>query len=178
MNNLKVVGIDPGKGGGICCIREKSVEVSPMIDVDQMVEYLQYLKLDGFTIVFLEKVQAWVKDEEATGKGIGIAKLLANYNQIETTLKILKIPYVLVHPATWQKDIKSYGVDPKKFKNKKNAWKAFAIQKYPRLLSRINLKTSDAICIAWYGMNQLRTSPTNTLKKVQNKSVVQSLKFT
>lgn len=180
MNNLKVVGIDPGKGGGICCIREnKQVELGPMPDgVDKVVEYIQYLKLDGFTLVFLEKVQAWVKDEESRGKGIGVAKLLKNFNEIETALRIMGVPYILVHPITWQKALRVYGVNTKGFKNKKNAWKGFAIQQFPQKLKQINLKTADAACIAWYGMNELRTRPSATLGRVENKSLVQGLKFT
>ena len=171
---MNVIGIDPGLGGGVTCfrpgfLRSSPIEIGPMPrDLMELNAYFKE-KMGQGLYVFIEKVQPWVSDNEAPGKNIQIAKLFSQYSKIIMMLDVQEIPYLEVPPQTWQRYIAEiYQVKPKKFKNKKNAWKSIAIQLFPQKLKQINLKTSDSVCIAWYGYHQLSKNPTEVREKMKH----------
>lgn len=151
-----VIGIDPGKGGGIAHYKKGyATAVAMPPNIRELHLYIKQLRENNDeVIVFLEKVQAWKSDKEETGKEFGIDKLLASFEQIKTVLIINEMPYVEVYPQTWQKPM----MLPKDLTSneRKNEYKRFAMQNFPE--ANINLKTADALCIVFYGMQQLVTN--------------------
>lgn len=168
---MNVLGIDPGKGGGICFISTQGVvHVGKMVEGKALFQYLTETRDQfGPMICYLERVSSWRGElNDAPGKRFGLDKMLANFNRIKNTLELADIPYIIVSSITWQGYLKKTGVSTRGFKNKKNAWKGFAIEKFPRKLKQINLATADAICIAWYGKQALGSNSIQERKKIQN----------
>ena len=65
-----------------------------------------------------------------------------NVGEIRGVLAALGIPYRYVTPQQWQKKV---GALPKDKKERKNALKSFAQERYPHL--KVTLKTSDALAL-------------------------------
>lgn len=171
---MNILGIDPGKGGGVCFKKGDYLEIGTMADIKEMHRYFLQCKEKGPMVCFIEKVQAWVGDaQDSPGKHIQVQKLLANYSQLVASLEIIGIPLVEVHPRSWQNHLRDVGVKKGDYKNPKNAYKAFAIQQYPMYFSKINLKTADAICITWYGHQMSATRPMFVRDSIKNKESLQ-----
>lgn len=167
---MRILGIDSGKNGGLCYLNDDEIQIGTMPKtVMELADYMDELLKKGSFICFIEKVQGWVGDSEEQNKGkqFRIAKLLAHYEQLITILKLKRIPYIEVHPRTWQNHLRDLGVKKKSFKNPKNAYKAFAIEKYPMKLKQINLKTADAVCISWYARQICILNPSEINEKIQ-----------
>jgi hypothetical protein len=103
-----IVGIDPGKTGGIVGIHKQTGNIGfmdkmPLIggkefDVNEFLLMLQ--KRRKIVHVVLEKAQAY------RGQGIVSAFNYArDYGIIIGILTALRVPYTLVVPQTWQKEI-------------------------------------------------------------------------
>jgi len=150
-----VIGIDPGKGGGIAQYKKGFASAVAMPEnVKRLNEYLIQLRDNNPEIVvFVEKVQAFVEDDEVGGLKFGINKLLAQFEQIKTVLIINDIPFIEVHPKTWQSPLNL----PKGLSSmeRKNLYKQFAQQHFPE--AKVNLKTADALCIMYFGLQKLIT---------------------
>jgi hypothetical protein len=163
------MGIDSGKGGGICFLINGKTIIIKMPDKPEEVHVFAHemKRTYGMFVVFIEKVGVWSSDADAhPGKAFRIAKMLANYNSLITCFRIMRMPIIEVPSRTWQKDIKLLGYDPKKYKNQKNCWKEFAISRFGS--KNINLKTGDACCIAWWGFQQILTRPDWVIENVIN----------
>jgi hypothetical protein len=172
MTDMNILGIDPGKGGGICFLGPGDVvQIGTMVEGKQLYEYLvEVREQHGPFICFLERVSSWRGElDEAPGKRFGLDKMLANYNKIINTLELADVPYIFVSPVTWQRHLKAHGASTRSLRNPKNGWKAFAIEKYPRKFKLITLRTADAVCIAWYGKQVSSSQPREVYKKLQNK---------
>ena len=158
---MNILGIDPGKGGGLCFMyNEKNWIINMPDSPEKFHRFLLDMRKDhGQYIVFIEKVQMWMSDTDEVnrGKAFNVAKMLANYNMLLTALRIIQAPTIEVSPRTWQNTLKDYGVKPKTFNNPKNAWKLFAVEKFRN--PKITLKTADACCIAWWGKQQVASRP-------------------
>ena len=169
MANINCLGIDPGANGGLCFLSGQRLYDTPMPKtVEEMYCYLDDLRNDhGNFVTFIERVSHWVADTDSPGKKFGIAKLIKNYDQLTTMLLINNFPTVAVSPQTWQRTIIEMGYNPKTYKNKKNCWKHFAMERFNKILT---LKTADAACIAWWGKQQVVGRPSWVLDNLQNKS--------
>jgi hypothetical protein len=144
----KVIGIDPGKAGGIVVYsltRNKVIEVTVMPPTPQ--ELLSFLRIYQFnSVCYLEKVGGL--------PGMG-GSAMFNFGQgfgwIEMALLCCKIPTNEVLPQKWQKFL-SLGSRGKKSKTEwKNKLKARAQQLFPSV-GKITLATSDALLITKYGI--------------------------
>lgn len=169
---MNILGIDPGKGGGLCFRHSKGNWIVNMPETtEKMYGFANDMKRDyGNYVVFIEKVQMWLSDQDSEnqGKAFRVAKMLANYEQLLTVLKIVGVPIIEVYPRTWQKTlVEKYGCKPKTFTNPKNAWKLFAVEKYNN--PKITLKTGDACCIAFWGHHKSINQPSWVIDNVINK---------
>ncbi|MAG26275.1 hypothetical protein CMI47_12050 [Candidatus Pacearchaeota archaeon] len=144
----KVIGIDPGKGGGISVITDEIVRVHNCPKTVNDMATLIGLCLNDVaayrTKVFMEKVWAFPTDGRAGSFTFG-----ENYGQWQGVLASHELNPILVTPKIWQShfDIKK-GL-PKDVR--KRILKKMAIDKCPETKG-ITLKTADAILIAIHGI--------------------------
>lgn len=151
-----VIGIDPGASGGITVYRPNSKETSIKIpkDLKDLKEYLEYYKEIAAPLIFLEKVQ-FHKGDAGSGKTFGIEKLIRNFEQLKTTIEILDIPYVLVHPITWQSQL-NLRLKREEKADRKKRYKDIAQSYYPDL--KATMWNCDATLIMHFGRFVLRNN--------------------
>lgn len=137
--NEVFIAIDPGKNGGVAwCDAHEAFAVPMPENPHELAELLRGLTvLAEHTDCVLERVHAMPRDGGSSAFAFG-----ENYGRIQGVLAALKIPYRFVTPQAWQKKV---GALPKDKKERKNALKAFAQQRYPHL--QVTLKTSDALAM-------------------------------
>lgn len=109
-----IVGIDPGTNGGIVKWRpnENITAIQMPKDINELKDYLLYLKSICSPIVFLEKLS--VRPDDVTpgadgvnmGKLYRIQKMMANFEQLKAVISVCDIPFVMVHPMKWQNELK------------------------------------------------------------------------
>ena len=157
MDAKTIIGIDPGAGGGIALYNYKAgtTVVKMPKNVSDLSDYLSYIK-DTYDkpVCFLEKVSNWVSDTEEAGKRFGIAKMMANYEQLKTVLTLSKIPYVQVAPQSWQGGLNLRKKGESK-QQRKARYKAAAGQYYPEI--KPTLWNADALCIMHFGRKKFNT---------------------
>ena len=144
----KVIGIDPGKGGGIAVITDETVNIFPCPrDVDEMAILIGMCLSDVSsyrTQVFLEKVWAFPTDGRAGSFSFG-----CNYGQWQGILASHELDTVFVTPKEWQSHFEIKKGLPKDVRKK--VLKKMAMDRCPST-KRITLKTADALLIAIYGV--------------------------
>ena len=109
-----IVGIDPGVNGGIVKWRpnENITAIQMPKDINELKDYLLYLKSICSPIVFLEKLS--VRPDDVTlgadgvnmGKLYRIQKMLANFEQLKAIITVAEIPFVLIAPISWKQKIR------------------------------------------------------------------------
>jgi len=153
-----IIGIDPGKGGGIAIIKKgRAYAVSMPATLPQLNEYLKDIRNNNDEIIaFVEKVQIFDSDDKEDGKKYGIKKMLDQFAELKSCLVFHNIPFVEVAPITWQSELclTSKG-DTKAVR--KNKYKLFAGRTFPD--AKVNLNTSDALCISYFGIQRLKLNP-------------------
>ena len=180
-----ICAIDPGYGGGIAFYRDNKTVLS--IDMPRenkdVWDYLNYLKdTYGPFVLFIEKVQMWQSDSQGnTGKQFRIAKMLSNYDSLIALIEVNNIPLIEVAAVTWQKGLQLYfpaekkKLDPGKYKQfRKNQYKRFAKKKFPS--KKPTLKTADALCILWFGIERVSLSPNWVKNSIKNPSALSLFK--
>lgn len=159
-----IIGIDPGKNGGIAVIDENGIVINvikmPETPQDLLSVISAYQKTPFIddcrqqVVCYLEKVGGM------PGQG-GNAMFTfgRSYGHIEMALLASKIPTHEVLPQRWQKHFslsgssitKSTSAEKREHKNK---LKAKAQQLFPNVEKKITLATADALLIAEYGRQQ------------------------
>lgn len=156
-----VMGIDPGSGGGIAIYiageRFPEVRTAKMPnDISELGEFFGYYKENYKPIVFLEKLSVRPDDVflEAGGKALGklyrIQKMMANFEHLKALMETTGIPYVMVHPASWQTALKLRinGFKEEK-RDRKRRYKDYAEKLYPQM--KVTLWNADALLIMHFG---------------------------
>lgn len=142
----KIIGIDPGKSGGITVY---SVDEGKVIECIKMLAtpldvYNFFNIYKNNSICYLEKVQGL--------PGMGGASMFTfgrGYGHLEMALLALKIPTVSVTPQKWQKALQ-LGTKGKQSNTQwKNKLKAKAQQLFP-YVKKITLAMSDSLLITEY----------------------------
>lgn len=135
---------DPGKGGALAIIdgQGQIVLTAPFTTFKDMHGYLKPYEKSSEMFFALEKVSAMPKQGVTSMFSFGM-----NYGSWNTILDILEIPYILVPPQTWMKEI--LGSFPK------GESKPRALAYIQRRFPQLNVKKSqtgviDALCIALY----------------------------
>tara|TARA_Y100000310_G_C20677007_1_gene813674 strand:- start:926 stop:1378 length:453 start_codon:yes stop_codon:yes gene_type:complete len=146
---LTVVGIDPGKSGGIAIISEDKVLAyktpnTPHKMADIVRTVVNTANIDGDRIkVYIENVWAFPTDTRSSAFKFGM-----NYGMWFGILGTFKLPMIKITPQTW---MKGYAPLPKIKKERKAMLKEIAQEMFPEL--KVTYSTADAILIAVYGGN-------------------------
>ena len=151
-----VVGIDPGKSGGIVSINSStnkcSINKCPKTP-NEMSSLLLSAKNSAFIdnlpiLVVIEKVHAFPTDARSAAFKFGM-----NYGMWLGIIGALSLPVVEVAPQTW---MKSYAPLPKEKQERKRKIKEIATDVFSSEYNnnqKITYAVSDAALIALFGMN-------------------------
>lgn len=163
-----IVGIDPGASGGIVTWRpgQKITAAKMPQDINDLCDYLTYLKSICSPIAFLEKLSVRPDDIVPCADGVNMGKLyriqkmLANYEQLKATIAVCDVPFVMVHPMKWQNELKLRAKTTRKKEEKnerKRRYREIAGNLYPEL--KPTLWNADATLIMHFGRYILRNNP-------------------
>ena len=154
-----VIGIDPGAGGGIAVFipghNTKALKMPK--DITELRDFFTYYKDNFKPIVFLEKLSVRPDDVKADadgktnmGKLYRVQKMMANFEHLKALIETSGIPYVLVHPASWQTKLKLRvrGVHEEKA-DRKRRYKETAAKLYPGI--NVTLWNADALLLMHFG---------------------------
>ena len=153
MSNM-VIGIDPGKSGGLAVIKwghhARNTKICTAFKCPntpyEMSSFIKMLKRDAAYITcYLENVHAFPTDGRSSAFKFGV-----NFGIWQGVLASFNINTEFVTPKKWQS---SYGELPKLKKDRKNMLKEIATEQSG---IKCTLATADAVCIALYGYNVRR----------------------
>ena len=151
--NRYVIGIDPGKGGGIAVI---SIDTHEVIDVTAMPDTLA--DISSFIEKYKDAESAYIEVVHSMPKQ-GVASTFTFgqfYGYVQMAVTCHKIRCIDVLPSKWQQEL---GVKPKKgesYASHKNRLKGMAQQLFPK--EKVTLKNADSLLIAEYGRKKEVTS--------------------
>jgi len=146
---MTVIGIDPGKSGGIAAVGWEKPVAYPMPaterDILDLLASLRELDAPGHPTAIIERVASMPKQGVVSTFTFG-----QNYGSLRMALIAVGIPFDTVAPGTWQRPfnlptLKSAGSGTMK----KNAHKARAQELFPGV--KITHAVADALLIAEYG---------------------------
>lgn len=176
-----VIGVDPGANGGIAIFipGTKTKVVKMPKDITDLRDFFAYYRENFNPIVFLEKLSVRPDDVTADGsranmgKMYRIQKLMANYEHLKALIETAGIPYVMVHPASWQTKLKLriQGVHEEKA-DRKRRYQEHAGKLYPGI--KVTLWNADALLIMHFGRWVLVNDP-NWVKEQLPKREYQKL---
>ena len=147
---MKVLGIDPGVGGGMVLLDgHEPTFVGLYVSEQDFIDNVRDLVSDGVDAAIIEKVNAF------PGQGVASTwKFAQNYGFERGVIRTLKVPLHEVLPQKWQRGL---GLPQMREKTKrKAALKDAAGRFFPEM--RWTLKTCDAALIALYGVNTLSST--------------------
>ncbi len=148
---MKIIGIDPGVSGGIAWIDDDRASAAkmPATPVD-LVDLLRGLKVAGFDVVYMEKVQPGGLNRSKGGEGrqMGAKSAFTFGNAVGVVVGVLAalgFRVELVTPQEWQRAMSCLtGGD-------KNVSKAAAQRIFPGFEGKITHANADALLIAEHG---------------------------
>lgn len=161
-----VIGVDPGSNGGIAVFvpgkLAKTVKMPK--DITELRDFFEYFAEYFKPIVFLEKLSVRPDDvavdggKAALGKLYRIQKMMANYEHLKAIIEAAGIPYVMVHPCSWQTKlrlrVKGEKVDKR---DRKRRYMERAAALYPEV--KATLWNADALLIMHFGRWALVNEP-------------------
>lgn len=161
-----VIGVDPGAAGGIAIFipgsNTKAIKMPK--DITQLRDFFAYYAENYNPIVFLEKLSvrpddvAVQGDRAAMGKLYRIQKMMANFEHLKAIIEMAGIPYVMVHPLSWQTKLKLRvrGQHEEKA-DRKRRYRETAAQLYPGV--NVTLWNADALLLLHFGRWALVNEP-------------------
>ena len=156
-----VIGIDPGASGGLAIFQPgkltKTVKMPK--EVRELRDFFEYYADNFKPIVFLEKLSVRPDDIKGNpGKIYRIQQMLANFEHLKAIMESEGVPYVLVHPMSWQTrlGLRVKGQHEEKA-DRKRRYRATAERLYPAV--KTTLWNSDALLILHFGRMVLVNDP-------------------
>ncbi len=165
-----VIGVDPGANGGIAIFvpGQNSKVVKMPKDITELRDFFSYYVENYKPIVFLEKLSVrsddvMVQGDRANmGKLYRIQKLMANYEHLKALIEMSEIPFIMVHPMTWQTKLKLRVRGQREEKaDRKRRYQEHVEKLYPGI--KVTLWNADALLIMHFG----RWALVNNLKWVK-----------
>lgn len=149
-----IIGIDPGAAGGLAVFQPGKIAKTVKMpkDICSLNDFFAYYGENFKPLVFLEKLSVRPDDvKDNPGKIYRIQQMLANFEHLKVLLESTGIPYVLVHPMSWQTKLGLRAVKGRKEskKERKNRYKLKAGKEYPEC--KITLWNADALLIMHFG---------------------------
>ncbi len=140
---MVVIGIDPGKSGGIAWAsldgsKRGAYSVTGKSE-REISDILQDLSFDC-CMCYLERIHAMPKDKKWI---VSFSKIMLSYGVYRGMLNAHRIPFQVVTPRVWQSSLKCLTKGDKKISRAK------AQQLFPNL--KITHATADALLIAEFG---------------------------
>lgn len=161
-----VIGVDPGAGGGLAVfIPGQKVKVAKMPkDITELRDFFEYYASNYNPVAFLEKLSVRPDDvsvsgdRAALGKLFRIQKMMANYEHLKAIIEAVGVPYLMVHPMSWQTKLKlrKYGEKVAK-RDRKRCYQMRAGELYPEV--KATLWNADALLIMHFGRWVLVNDP-------------------
>ena len=161
-----VIGVDPGANGGIAVfIPGRNTKALKMPkEITELRDFFTYYKDNFKPIVFVEKLSVRPDDVAADGsranmgKLYRIQKMMANYEHLKALIETAGIPYVMVHPLSWQTKLKLRvrGEKVEKAERKKR-YQEYASKLYPGI--KVTLWNADALLLMHFGRWVLVNNP-------------------
>jgi hypothetical protein len=144
------VGIDPGKQGAVAEMGNDDIfvwgQAEPVRDLIQL-----QIEVDcrmNKALVVIEKMTPYAPSKTAIGS------IMYQFGEIVGACKALKLPYIIVRPQEWKKEILK-GMD---WKKNKRCSVDYVLARYPELSLRRTDRCkkdddnmADAVCLAEYG---------------------------
>lgn len=146
---MTIIGIDPGKSGGIAVIDGTKQFASEMPETARdLYDLLESLVREAAPIERAVRYTAYIELIHSSPQmGVKSAFTFGNgYGQLEMALTALSIPMVRIRPQVWQKALGCMT------KGDKNVSKRRAQELFPQL--KITHTIADALLIAEYGRRQ------------------------
>lgn len=154
-----IIGIDPGAAGGLAIYipgsHTKAVKMPK--NIAELSDFFKHYSENYTPVVFLEKLSVRPDDvavgsdgKANMGKIYRVQKMMANYEHLKALIEIYGIPYVMVHPSSWQSKLKLKikGLEETKSERKKR-YAEYASRLYPEV--KVTLWNSDALLIMHFG---------------------------
>lgn len=139
---MNIIGIDPGKNGGIAVIDERGIAYA-----DKMPETLQDLfeHFNSLGLSYIGNCKALIEQVHSSPQmGVKSAFTFGNgFGHLEMALTAIGIPFERIRPQAWQKALGCMT------KGDKNVSKRRAQELFPTL--KITHATADSLLIAEYG---------------------------
>lgn len=147
-NSTSILGIDPGKNGGLALINEsgdcEALVKMPATPLDLYNEVCT-MKHKGVRMAALEKVGGMPGNGGASMFNFG-----RNYGHIEMALLAAGIPFTIVTPQKWQKHYQLGSSSGHTKSEWKNRLREAAQRLYPDI--KVTLWAADALLIGRYGL--------------------------
>lgn len=140
----ELITIDPGKSnGGIVKYnngRYDSWPIKKMCDFEDLVDFFKFQKENcKLPLIFIERITTFQGDYKGNdsdkrnqyiGRAFQMDKLKRHYSELISAIKISKIPYIEVMPASWQKLLKIH-IPNEETAIRKRRFKDIALSHFP-----------------------------------------------
>lgn len=153
---MKVVGFDPGKGGGVASLGASvfasKLAIGSLADLYRLVADVT----EGADAIYLEAVQASPPQNQEKGKprrsgAKSMFEFGRSLGQLEMALAASGAVVEMVTPRKWQTEFGIYGMGKMTQTAKKNIHKDLAQELFPDIKMTITHAIADALLIAEYG---------------------------
>lgn len=161
----EIIGIDPGSNGAIYRYhpRDPDEVIRMPRKFEDMVDYFRYqAEICTLPLVLIEAQNLRRGDKD--GKQFGIEKLLRNYTELISALKVSGLPFIRVHPITWQRYLRIYqpGEDRD---TRKRRFRDIA-PSYNSMI-KATLWNCDALLIAYFGKTKVTLDPLWVIQNIE-----------
>ncbi len=152
---MRILGVDPGRGGAMAIIDSDTKELIHITDVKSKNEFINYpkilttLKEHKIDIAYIERVHSMPSDGVASAFAFGKAT-----GVMLGAIVACDIPLREISPQEWQKCLGLGGRYATRTARKQAHLKE-AVRKFPG--TKIHLYKADAVLIALYGAHQVNT---------------------
>ena len=143
MADQLIIGIDPGKSGGIAFMFPDGPVIKPLpaTNHDLIDLWQDYLGVDEWSpFVYMEKVQTYAGSGSSASSGFTFG---VSYGALQMLLSCKMVPFELIRPQVWQSALGCLSAGDK------NVTKRRAQELFPGL--KITHATADALLIGEYG---------------------------
>ena len=186
MNEIKInalIGIDPGQSNGGIAVYIPSNPAATKVkvvkmpkDMAELRDFFAYYAENYRPLVFLEKLS--IRPDDVTteggsanlGKLYRVQKMMANFEHLKALVETSGIPYVMVHPLSWQTRLNLRRKGEEKA-DRKRRYVDVAKSIYPGI--KTTLWNADALLLLHFGRvvlaNDLKWVLSNLPQREQNK---------